>query len=97
MNLLPDIDENGQLILEKEDRKLLTVVPTMRERRSTLKQRIEEIKARKVDEEIKRSEELNNDGHKEVTPDFEDSPHADRVPLVEENEEAEEEKEDEEE
>lgn len=91
MNLLPEI-ENGELMMSKEQRKFLgltgNIIPEAR--RSLLKENLEKIKAKKLEEELKNADavmaELNNDGRKEVTADFEDSPFADRQPITPENE-----------
>lgn len=89
MSLLPDIDENGQLILSKEEKKVITNP----EKKAKLKERLEMMKAKKLEESFVKADEsmadLNNMGHKEITPDFEDSPFADRVPLENEEDEIE--------
>ncbi len=91
MSLLPDIDEEGQLILDKDEKKFLSDKTPYPVKKARLKEMIERIKAKKVEEGIieeslalDNSQDLNNMGHKEITPDFSDSPFADRAPIVEE-------------
>ena len=95
MGLLPDIGPNGEVIYSKED--LLIRKQMMGdnfidpERKRILRENMERIKAKHLEKEIqdvdKKMGDLNNMGHRKVTPDFEDSPFADRQPIAPEVEE----------
>ena len=108
MSLLPEIGPNGEFVYSKDDLLLKQrydknfIAP---ERKAKFKEELERIKAKHLEKDLQEVDEkmgdLNNMGHKKVTPDFEDSPHADRQPIVveedvvEAEEDEEEEKEDE--
>ncbi len=91
MNLLPEI-ENGILIMSREEQKLVgvnsNIIPEAR--RSLLKENLEKIKAKKLEDELRNADavaaEMNNDGRPEISADFSDSPFADRQPLASETE-----------
>ncbi len=92
MSLLPEIID-GKLILSQEETKIITNRTVSPELKAKLKERLERIKAKKLEQDLKKADEVagefNNLGHAEVTEDFSDSPHADRE--EEESEEHEEE------
>lgn len=87
MGLLPDIVD-GELVMTKEERKMYGNALISPERKRKFAELMNATKARHVAKEVERAAELNNLGHKEVTEDFEDSPHADREPLTDEEEES---------
>lgn len=74
MNLLPDIGPNGEFIYSSDDLALQKRYPKFKEELEKLKIKADEASL----------EELNNMGHKKITPDFEDSPFADRQPKINE-------------
>ncbi len=71
MSLLPDINEKGQLILSKEDKKIITFGTIPNEKKKILKERMTQFK---IEKDL---EKLNNI----------DRPVADREPLIEESDE----------
>lgn len=91
MGYLPDIDEKGQLILTKEERKVISMNTIDPEKKKKLAEYFAKKKAKADVEELKKVDgelaKLNNEGRKEVTEDFEDSPHADREPIKNEDDE----------
>lgn len=91
MSLLPEIVD-GELVLSKEEKRLTgyTNNQISPERRRLLEENLNKIKAKHLEDDLKKADEvmaeMNNDGRKEVSEDFSDSPHADRVPVTEETE-----------
>lgn len=71
MSLLPEI-KDGKLEIEEPKLSVSEAVAQFKMRHA---------KPKKSEEDS--LEELNNMGHKEITEDFEDSPHADRQPIKE--------------
>lgn len=97
MGYLPDLIDGkiDMSQLDAAEKKLVkkgfsysTISP---EKKRKLREEIERIKARKLENELKNADrhmaEINNDGRKEVSEDFSDSPFADREPIKEEDDE----------